>query len=73
MALVITETTMTATHNGKVIATATRTADHWQVTTWPHPLPRNDAITAMTLAELTLTHGETHPCVIALREELADV
>jgi hypothetical protein len=70
MALEITETKMTATTNGKVIATATRTGKLWHTTTWPTPLDRNGAITAPTLAELTLTHGEDDPCVIDLREEL---
>ncbi|MBD2898178.1 hypothetical protein amrb99_71450 [Actinomadura sp. RB99] len=70
MALELTETKMTATTNGKVIATATRTGKLWHATTWPTPLDRNGAITALTLAELTLTHGEDDPCVIDLREEL---
>lgn len=34
MALEITETTMTATVNNQVIATATRTGDAWHVTPW---------------------------------------
>jgi hypothetical protein len=70
MALEITERIMTATTNGEVIATATRTGKVWHATTWPAPLDRNGAITALTLAELTLTHGEDDPCVINLREEL---
>ncbi|GAA1898778.1 hypothetical protein [Actinomadura bangladeshensis] len=70
MALEITETKMAATTNGKVIATATRTGNAWHATTWPTPLDRNGAITALPLAELTHTHGENAPCVIDLREEL---
>ncbi|MFA1539392.1 hypothetical protein [Actinomadura monticuli] len=72
MALEITETTMTATANGQVIATATRQANAWYVTTWPQPLDRNGAITALTLAERLITHGEDDPCVISFREELAN-
>lgn len=45
MALEITETTMTATTNGEVIATATRSDCGWHVTTCPRPLDRNAAIT----------------------------
>ncbi|WP_412516897.1 hypothetical protein K8Z49_43135 [Actinomadura madurae] len=70
MALEITETTMTATVNGEVIATATRTNCGWHVTTWPRPLDRNAAITALMLAERVLTHGEDDPCVIEWRREL---
>ncbi|GAA2415744.1 hypothetical protein GCM10010191_27610 [Actinomadura vinacea] len=71
MSLKITETTMAVVLDGKTIATATRTPTGWQVTTWPTPLDRNGAITALTLAELTITHGKDDPCVIDLREELA--
>ncbi|WUH96824.1 hypothetical protein OHR68_25065 [Spirillospora sp. NBC_00431] len=71
MALEITETTMTATVNGKVIATAKRAGNTWQTTTWPHPLDRNAAITALSLAERLTTHGEDDPCVIEWRRELA--
>lgn len=71
MALEITETTMTATVNNEVIATATRTGDAWQVSTWPRPLDRNSAITALSLAERVITHGEDDPCVMEWRRELA--
>ncbi|TDB95349.1 hypothetical protein [Actinomadura sp. 7K534] len=71
MALEITETTMTATVNNEVIATATRTGDAWHVTTWPRPLDRNSAITALSLAERVITHGEDDPCVNEWRKELA--
>ncbi|GAA0220130.1 hypothetical protein GCM10009527_015470 [Actinomadura nitritigenes] len=70
MARELTGLTPTATTNDKAIATATRTGKVWHATTWPTPLDRNGAITALTLAELTLTHGEDDPCVIDLREEL---
>jgi hypothetical protein len=71
MALEITETTMTATIKGEVIATGTRMADVWHVTTWPRPLDRNAAITALSLAERVVTHGEDDPCVMEWRRELA--
>lgn len=71
MALEITETTMTATAKGKVIATATRTDCGWHVTTHPRPLDRNSAITTLMLAERTITHGEDDPCVIEWRRELS--
>ncbi|TMQ84367.1 hypothetical protein ETD83_40880 [Actinomadura soli] len=64
MALEITETTMTATVKGKVIASATRTDCGWHITTWPRSLDRNSAITALMLAERLITHGEDDPCVI---------
>ncbi|URN05493.1 hypothetical protein LUW74_20715 [Actinomadura madurae] len=70
MALNITDTKMTATANGKVIATGTRTECGWHVTTWPRPLDRNAAITALMLAERLVSHGEDDPCVIEWRREL---
>jgi hypothetical protein len=70
MALEITDTTMTATANGKVIATGTRSDCGWHVTTWPRPLDRNAAITALMLSERLVTHGEDDPCVIEWRREL---
>ncbi|MFB4308831.1 hypothetical protein [Actinomadura sp. GTD37] len=71
MALEITETTMTATANGEVLATGTRSDCGWHVTTWPRPLDRNAAITALMLAERLATHGEDDPCVIEWRRELS--
>ncbi|TDD69409.1 hypothetical protein E1293_35865 [Actinomadura darangshiensis] len=71
MALEITETAMTATVNNEVIATATRSDCGWHVTAWPRPLDRNAAITALSLAERVLTHGEDDPCVNEWRRELA--
>jgi hypothetical protein len=70
MALEITEATMTATANGKVIATATRTECGWHVTACPCPLDRNAAITTLMLAERVITHGEDDPCVTEWRREL---
>ncbi|MEU5879448.1 hypothetical protein [Spirillospora sp. NPDC047279] len=71
MPIHITETRMTLTTNGAVTAEAARVDGAWQVTTWPHPLDYNRAITALTLAErLANGHPETDPFVISWREEL---
>jgi hypothetical protein len=72
MALRITENTMVTDLNGEIIATATRAPDGWHVTTWPRPLDRNSAITAMSLAERVITHGEDDLCVMEWRRELAN-
>ena len=67
----ITDTRMTAEINGRVIAEATRTAGTWRATVWPTPLTYNQAITALTIAELVaMGADETDPCVMSLREEL---
>lgn len=74
MAVAITETTMTASVNGHTTATATRTGRTrrtWQVSTWPRPLDRNAAFTALSPAERVITHGENDPCVIEWWRELA--
>jgi hypothetical protein len=72
MALEITDTQMTATVNGKPIATATRRGQTWHATSWPAPLTYNQAITAMTLAEREATHGPDDPFALTWREELAN-
>jgi hypothetical protein len=51
MAIKVCEDWMTTEHDGRVIATATRTGKRWTVSTWPHVLTRNQTITALTLAE----------------------
>ncbi|MEV0662162.1 hypothetical protein ACIBI3_34130 [Actinomadura luteofluorescens] len=61
---------MTATADGKVIATATRTDCGWHVTTCSRPVDRNTAITALMLAERLITHGEDDPCAQEWRREL---
>jgi hypothetical protein len=71
MSLEITEDRMTVVLDGQVIATGTRTGNAWHVTTWPTPLDRNSAITALSLAERVITHGEDDPCVMEWRRELA--
>ncbi len=63
MALEITEATMTATVNGEVIATGKRVGTSG---TSPHGRARSTAtpqsITALSLAERVITHGEDDPC-----------
>jgi hypothetical protein len=64
---------MAAEVDGSVIATAVRTDTRWVVSTWPTSLTRNQAITALTIAERLATgHGDDDPFVAAWREELAD-
>jgi hypothetical protein len=47
--------------------------DHlWRVTGWPRLLSRNEAITALTLAErLANGYGDDDPFVVGWREELS--
>lgn len=71
MSLEITEDKMTVVLDGATIATGTRAGSVWHVTTWPTPLDRNAAITALSLAERVIIHGEDDPCVIEWRRELA--
>jgi hypothetical protein len=55
-----------------IIATARRrTNDLWDVSDWPKPLNRNQAITALMVIEL-LAAGRSNddPLIVALREEL---
>ncbi|QXJ20617.1 hypothetical protein AGRA3207_001364 [Actinomadura graeca] len=72
MALKITENRMILTVNDEPIATATRTSAGWRVSTGPRLLDRNATITALSLAERVITHGEDDPCVMEWRRELAD-
>lgn len=57
-----------------IIATAKRRSDgRWEVSDWPRPLSRTQAITALTLAErLAAGYGDDDPFVAAWRNELAD-
>ncbi|MEV0667419.1 hypothetical protein ACIBI3_37680 [Actinomadura luteofluorescens] len=64
---------MTATANSEVIATSTQVGDVWHVTTWPRPLDRSSAITALSLAERVITHGGDDPCVNERRKVMARV
>jgi hypothetical protein len=56
-----------------IIATAARRADRqWEVSGWTRPLTRNQAITALVLAErLAAGYGDDDPFVAGWREELA--
>jgi len=71
MAIKIDEYHMTLEINGRVIATAKERSGGWEVTCWPRLFDRNQAITALTIAELLESgHASDDPVVIALREEL---
>lgn len=71
MVIKICEDSMTAEHDGCMIATATRTGDRWTVSTCPYARTRNQAITALTLAEWLATgHGDDDPFAAAWCEEL---
>jgi hypothetical protein len=71
MAIKINEDSMSATVDGVEIATATRIAGRWTASTWPHNLTRNQAITALTIAECLATgHDHDDLLVTALRSEL---
>jgi hypothetical protein len=63
---------MTAEFDGSVIATATWVGgDEWTVSAWPRYFTRNQAITALMLAQrLAAVYGEDDPFVLAWREEL---
>jgi len=72
MAIKIDDELMTLEIDGNVIAVAERrTGGWWEVTRWPRFFDRNQAITALTVAEL-LENGyrSDDPLVLALREEL---
>lgn len=58
--------------DGTVVATArTRPGGWWEVSYWPRFFDRNQAITALTIAELLESGRDSNdPLVRALREEL---
>jgi hypothetical protein len=71
MAIKINDDSMRVEVDDSVIATATRFSGGWSVSTWPGVLTRNQAITALAIAEYLATgHGEDDPFVAALRAEL---
>jgi hypothetical protein len=72
MAINITNEVMTLEINGEVIATATHVGGgEWMIDTWPRYFDRNQAISALMLAEQLATgHGGDDARVIAWREEL---
>ncbi|HEY7483961.1 MAG TPA: hypothetical protein VH912_05810 [Streptosporangiaceae bacterium] len=72
MTIKINENSMSTTIDRVEIAAATRTGDHWTASTCPHNLTRNQAITALTIAELLATGYSHHDLiVVALHAELA--
>lgn len=73
MTVTITEERMFLEAGGVITADArVRPDGRWKVSTWPEPVDRNQAITALTMAEL-LEQGlaAEHPLVRTLRAELA--
>jgi hypothetical protein len=72
MAIIFEDESMTLEIDGSVIATATWVgAYEWVVDPWPKYFDRNQAITALTIAErLALGYGDDDPHVIAWLEEL---
>jgi hypothetical protein len=72
MSIEINDTRMILTVNGAVIANAALVDGAWHVSTWPTPLNRHQAITALTIAELlAMGRSENDPLVITFREEVA--
>jgi len=70
MALHIDDDCMSLEVDGTVIHAAIRVGRLWRVTGWPRILDRNEAITALTLAEWLLSgHSTDAPFVAAWREE----
>jgi hypothetical protein len=72
MTTTIEDDSMTTEASGAVIATATRvSADRWTVSTSPGHLTRNQAITALTIAERLSAGYDNHdPFIVAWRAEL---
>jgi hypothetical protein len=72
MAITIEEYSMTAESDGSVLAIATWVGgDEWIVAAWPRYFTRDQATTALTLAErLAAGYGDDDPFVTAWREEL---
>jgi hypothetical protein len=72
MMLTITEDQMILHADGVALAGASRRSDgRWDVSTWPVPLGRDQAITALTITELLARgHPTDHPLVVTFRSEL---
>jgi hypothetical protein len=71
MSIKINEDFMSLEINGAEVA-AVRLDHLWRVTGWPRLLSRNEAITALTLAErLGNGYGDDDPFVAGWREELS--
>ena len=72
MALHINDDSMSLEINGAMVDAAVRLDNLWRVTGWPRLLTRNDAITALVLAErLLVGYGDDDPFVAGWREELS--
>jgi len=71
MALHIDDDYMSLELDGSEARAAVRLGSLWRVTGWPRLLNRNEAITALTLAEWLLSgHSADAPCAVAWQEEL---
>jgi|CZKT01.1.fsa_nt_gi hypothetical protein len=71
MSIKLGEDSMSLKINGTEIVAVVRLDDLWGVTGWPRLRSRNEAITALTLAERLLAgYGDEDPFVTARREEL---
>jgi hypothetical protein len=72
MALHINDDSMSVEINGAAVKAAVRLDNLWRVTGWPRLLTRNEAITALVLAERLLAgYGGDDPFVAGWREELS--
>jgi hypothetical protein len=72
MMLTITETRMVLHNDGVPVAHGELCTDgRWEVSTWPVPLSRDQAITALTTAKLLARgHSPDHPWLVTFRNEL---
>ena len=73
MMLTIASNRMVLHAEGVLLADATRRPDgRWDVSTWPVPLSRDQAITALTITELLARgHPPDHPLVVTFCNEIA--
>ncbi|HEX9540313.1 MAG TPA: hypothetical protein VGA04_19295 [Streptosporangiaceae bacterium] len=72
MSIKINEDSMTLEINGAAVEAAVRLDTLWRVTGWPRLLTRNEAITALVLAQRLLAgYGDDDPFVAGWREELS--
>jgi hypothetical protein len=71
MSITISDHSMVLEINGAIVAAATECDGGWRVGGWPRLLDRNQAITALTIAELLRIGVDIDdPVVTALRAEL---
>jgi hypothetical protein len=72
MSIKIDEDSMSLEIDGAEVTAAVRLEGLWRVTGWPRLLSRNEAITALVLAERLLAgYGDDDPFVAGWREELS--